>query len=181
MGSVQHSTERKGQNSTIPGSVIAASIGCLVLFAVIVAVLLDASEMASERTWSRMVYVYGGVEAVVFGAAGALFGTSIQRGQTRAAEQRATDAKADARTAGEAANAAEASATAGRALRAAVDVEAEAAASRGPALRWQDSVSPGLASEKVGSDSSAPDASNEASPTEALGRLQRLAEKLFDE
>jgi hypothetical protein len=35
----------------------------------------------SEVDWSRLVYLYEGIEAIVFAAAGVIFGTSIHRAQ----------------------------------------------------------------------------------------------------
>jgi hypothetical protein len=48
---------------------------------------------AEEREWNRLAYLYGSVEAIVFAAAGAIFGTQVQRSQTENAEARAKDSE----------------------------------------------------------------------------------------
>jgi hypothetical protein len=77
----------------------AAITGILVLVAFGAMVIYMVGHLSDdERSWSRLVYVYGSVEAIVFAAAGALFGTQVQRSQTQRAEARADQAeqKADA-------------------------------------------------------------------------------------
>jgi hypothetical protein len=54
------------------------AIGLIVVFLVLVTVLI---QMRSDQNWDRLVYLLGGVEALVFAGAGALFGTSVHRGQ----------------------------------------------------------------------------------------------------
>lgn len=56
----------------------------------------------NDIAWSRLTYVYGSVEAIVFAAAGALFGTQVQRQSVKAsdnqrerAEGRADQAEAE--------------------------------------------------------------------------------------
>lgn len=51
---------------------------------------------AIEPTWSRLVCLYGGVEAIVFAAVGWLFGREVHRVQAARAEERATRAEASA-------------------------------------------------------------------------------------
>jgi hypothetical protein len=83
----------------------AAAVGVLTAFAAFVVFML--TEVGTEELrWSRLAWVFSSVEAIAFGAAGALFGSSIQRA-------RAENAEAEARrNADEAAN--------GRALASAV-------------------------------------------------------------
>ena len=49
---------------------------------------------ASEMEWARWGSVLGSLEAVVFAAAGALFGTTVQKQRVQDANQRAEDAVA---------------------------------------------------------------------------------------
>ncbi|MFF5292107.1 hypothetical protein [Paractinoplanes globisporus] len=67
-------------------------IGLFVVFIIVLIVLRDSPQ------WDRLAYLFGGFEALVFAAGGALFGTSVQRGQTLKAEEsaRKQEARADA-------------------------------------------------------------------------------------
>jgi hypothetical protein len=58
--------------------------------------LLVNAKSSSDLTWTRMAWVFGSIESVAFAAAGALFGTAIQREQTVKAEKRADSAESDA-------------------------------------------------------------------------------------
>jgi len=60
-----------------------ALIGIFMLFVVALVV------MRSDQYWDRLVFLLAGVEALVFAAAGALFGTSVQRTQAVEARQQA--------------------------------------------------------------------------------------------
>jgi hypothetical protein len=44
---------------------------------------------AKDPDWSRLVYLFSGVEALAFGAAGFFFGREVHRGRAEAAESRA--------------------------------------------------------------------------------------------
>ena len=63
----------------------------LVAFGVLVVFMLSKASSADtpDNDWSRLTYVFGSVEAIVFAAAGAIFGTTVQRSNTVRAEQRA--------------------------------------------------------------------------------------------
>lgn len=155
-----------------------AAVGILALFAVLVVYMLSKAQSSSEIHWSRMVFLYGGVEAVVFAAGGALFGRQVERAKSQAAEQRADKAE-------KAASAAQGDAEAGRALRAAVQAEADTAAetSADPAQPAAASrPAPGLTSERVGSSGAAAAAAQFAGGDVplALRRLTRLGDRLFD-
>ncbi|GGX48561.1 hypothetical protein [Streptomyces chryseus] len=78
--------------------------------------LLTQAGSSKEIEWSRVVWVFASVEAIAFAAAGALFGTSVQRSQTVNAEERAQKAEL---TASESSK----EATAGRALAAAIQAD----------------------------------------------------------
>lgn len=58
-------------------------------FILAVAYLFWAARNTSPDEWQRMIFVFSGVEAVVFAAVGWLFGREVSRGQAKAAEQRA--------------------------------------------------------------------------------------------
>jgi hypothetical protein len=94
-----------------------AAIGLLVIFVVaIVALFL----LRSDEHWDRLVYVFGGLEAIVFASAGALFGTTVQRGAVAAAEAATKQATATASQAVAEARSSAVDATNGKALAAAV-------------------------------------------------------------
>ena len=46
---------------------------------------------AEETRWTRLAWVFASVEAIAFGAAGALFGSSIQRQRAERAEEEAAE------------------------------------------------------------------------------------------
>lgn len=46
----------------------------------------------SDLQWARDVYLFGGIEAIAFAAAGFLFGTQVQRQQVQGADERAKQA-----------------------------------------------------------------------------------------
>ena len=93
-------------------------IGILIIFglgAFIVFLIHDAS--STEPTWSRLVFIYGGIEALAFAAVGALFGTRVQRGQV-------LDARKQAEQSSERANRNESDARAFQAVKAQARTEA---------------------------------------------------------
>lgn len=86
---------------------------------------------ATELTWTRLFSVLTSLEAVVFAAAGALFGTTVQRQRVEDARQEASDAKKEASEAkDEAATNAQAAAN-GRALAESIKARGEAAGGGG--------------------------------------------------
>jgi hypothetical protein len=97
----------------LAGVALIAALVALVAFAVFTAYMIGKADDENEVTWTRLAWLFSSVEAIAFGAAGALFGASVQR-------ERAENAEADARQkADEAAR--------GRALAAAVKAETPAA------------------------------------------------------
>lgn len=58
----------------------------IALFVIFIAVLVL---LRASDQWDRLVYLFGGLEALVFAAAGALFGTGVQRAQTQQAQDAA--------------------------------------------------------------------------------------------
>jgi hypothetical protein len=103
---------------------VAAVIVALVAilgFAAFVAYLVVQVSSASEGSWTRLVYLFGAVEALVFTAFGWLFGREVHRQAAETAEARADDATDRAETAN--AGAADQKAR-GEALRAGIEARA---------------------------------------------------------
>jgi hypothetical protein len=71
----------------------------MILIAVFVIALIVMAWLRNDRQWDRLIYLFGGLEAVVFAAAGALFGTSVQRGNLADARKDASQARQEAETA----------------------------------------------------------------------------------
>ncbi len=88
----------------------------ILLIVVFIIALVGMATLRSDHQWDRLIYLFGGLEAVVFAAAGALFGTSVQRGSLVDARKDASDARQEARTARADAEAHGAQAEKGRAL-----------------------------------------------------------------
>ena len=78
---------------TKPLSGVALGVAVLVLagFAAFVVVLVAQADTTDEVHWSRLAWVFASVEAIAFGAAGALFGSSIQKNRAENAEANARD------------------------------------------------------------------------------------------
>ncbi len=62
----------------------------LVAFGIFV-VFLVAQVDEDDVAWSRLAWIFASVEAIAFGAAGALFGSSIQRERAEKAEESARE------------------------------------------------------------------------------------------
>jgi hypothetical protein len=104
------------------------AIGLLVVFVVAIVALFW---MRADEHWDRLVYVFGGLEAIVFASAGALFGTTVQRGAVAAAEAATQQARASAAQAQADARSSAVDAAKGQTLAAAVKaVTAEGASDR---------------------------------------------------
>jgi hypothetical protein len=110
---------------------------------------------AGEVRWTRLAFLYGTVEAVLFAAVGAIFGTRVQRERAEHAEARASDAEKRADEHAE-------DAVKGRTLAAAAKAEAMTAAPGGAQFSFE-------ATEPV-PENVAP-----------VARLATLAEQLFPE
>jgi hypothetical protein len=50
----------------------------------------------NDTEWQRLAWLYGGIEALAFAGAGALFGTTVQRARVEDAEKKAKDNQKDA-------------------------------------------------------------------------------------
>ena len=92
---VSVTTAHDGENLPGRGERAAA----MILIAVFVIALIVMALLRSDREWDRLIYLFGGLEAVVFAAAGALFGTSVQRGNLADARNDASQARQEADTA----------------------------------------------------------------------------------
>ncbi len=92
--------------------------------------LLTYRTSATEVEWARMFAVLGSLEAVAFAAAGALFGTSIQRQRVAEARERAVVAEGRASEAERTAAVKTQAAANGKALASAVKAHAQVASSR---------------------------------------------------
>jgi hypothetical protein len=108
------------------GVALIAALVALATFAAFTAYMIGQADGENEVTWTRLAWLFSSVEAIAFGAAGALFGASVQR-------ERAENAEADARVNADAA-------TRGRALAAAVKAEAPEGATRGAPAEGDASV-----------------------------------------
>jgi len=93
------------------------AIGLLGVFILAVAVMFL---LRRDPNWDRLVYVFGGLEAIVFAGVGALFGTTVQRGTVAAARAESEQARVDARHAQQELQTTTAAAANGRALAAVV-------------------------------------------------------------
>lgn len=117
---------KPGVADTGLGSV--ATTVAVLLILVFLGMLGFLAARRGDSHWDRLVYLLTGLEALVFAGAGALFGTTIQRGNVTAARQDAQTAREEARTERAKADRVSSQATAGRALSAAVLATAESRA-----------------------------------------------------
>lgn len=73
----------------LSGLALAAALVALVAFGAFVFHLIG--QVATEEVrWTRLAWLFASVEAIAFGAAGALFGSNIQRERAERAELQAT-------------------------------------------------------------------------------------------
>jgi hypothetical protein len=80
--------EPKSPSVTLSGTALVSAIVVLLAFGVLIAFL--ASQVAAPETaWTRLAWLFTSVEAIAFGAAGALFGSNIQRQRAERAEEAA--------------------------------------------------------------------------------------------
>jgi hypothetical protein len=101
---VEHPVEPKSDEphpskrpTELSGVALAAALVVLAAWLLLL-VWLAFNISLEEVAWSRLLVVLGSMEAVAFGAAGALFGTQIQRQRVQDAQRHA--ANAEAKTAG---------------------------------------------------------------------------------
>jgi len=83
------------RTARLSGAALVAAFAVLVAFAAFVVFLIRETD-ASDLRWTRLAWLFTSVEAIAFGAAGALFGSSIQRARAEKAEQTAKENVDDA-------------------------------------------------------------------------------------
>lgn len=76
--------------------VLLIAAGALAFFAWLTVNLLGHAGDQSETAWARGLYLYHGIEALAFAAAGFLFGREVQRRRADQAEERAAEAEQSA-------------------------------------------------------------------------------------
>jgi hypothetical protein len=74
-----------GTSLPVSGTALVTAFAVLMAFAAFVWYMITQRNVA-EITWSRLAWLFSSVEAIAFGAAGALFGSSIQRQRAEKAE-----------------------------------------------------------------------------------------------
>lgn len=79
----------------LSGAALAAAVVVLIAFGAFVVFMLSETG-TSELRWTRAAWLFASVEAIAFGAAGALFGSSIQRARAENAEAEARRSAKDA-------------------------------------------------------------------------------------
>jgi hypothetical protein len=88
-----------GTKVPLSGPALVTAFVVLVAFAAFVWYMITQRNVA-EITWLRLAWLFSSVEAIAFGAAGALFGSNIQRQRAEKAEaaaERNSDAAANGR------------------------------------------------------------------------------------
>jgi hypothetical protein len=83
------------RTARLSGVALVAAFAVLVAFAAFVVFLIRETDAGDVR-WTRLAWLFTSVEAIAFGAAGALFGSSIQRARAEKAEQTAQENAGDA-------------------------------------------------------------------------------------
>ncbi|GHB10071.1 hypothetical protein GCM10010346_36530 [Streptomyces chryseus] len=78
--------------SSLQGPALWVAISAVVAWLALSIYLLTRAGSA-ELEWTRTVWVFASVEAIAFAAAGALFGTAVQRSHVAQAEKRAQSAE----------------------------------------------------------------------------------------
>ncbi len=82
----------KPGQSKLSGLALYVAIAALLAWLVFTVYLLFQVN-SDELAWTRIAWVFASVEAIAFAAAGALFGTAVQRENVERAEDRATTAE----------------------------------------------------------------------------------------
>ena len=145
----------------------AVAVVVLALFVAALGFLVSRID-AQDTSWSRFMYLYNGLEAIVFAAIGWLFGREVHRAQAQAAEQRASAAEQRATEAGtESATAkleAKESAVKAHSLVHAIHATAQGAGAAGSRA------------ERMGPQ---PSGAGQANGTDPMGYLARLADSMF--
>ena len=85
-----------GQSAPLRGFALAAAGIALILWFIFTAFMITKANTGNEVQWARLAYLFASVEAVAFAAAGALWGTTINRQRAEEAERRAAVNERDA-------------------------------------------------------------------------------------
>ncbi|WP_370948825.1 hypothetical protein AB5J62_15060 [Amycolatopsis sp. cg5] len=84
----------KGESTKVlGGAALWVAVFALAIWLLFSIYLLTMAGSSTDLTWTRLAWVFGSVEAVAFTAAGALFGTAVQRDRADKAESRADSAE----------------------------------------------------------------------------------------
>lgn len=168
------SDDENAPQGILPRSAVTVAVVAVLVYLVVTVALFFAAKHAEDQAWTRYVYLYSGLEGLVFGAAGALFGAKVQRAQADAEKTRADRAETEADQARLAEKEQSVVATAAYALRDAIEAEREVAAAAGtPTTSSRRSRS----NERVGAATPAPIG---ATDDPSLDRLSVLAARLLD-
>ncbi len=85
-----------GQRAPLHGFALWAAGLALILWVVFTTFMIVKAGTGSEVQWTRLAYLFASVQAVAFGAAGALWGTTVNRERAEQAEHRAAANERDA-------------------------------------------------------------------------------------
>jgi hypothetical protein len=153
-------------------TVTLAALVILAAFAVLVVWMLSTASK-SELVWQRQVYIFASVEAIVFAAAGALFGVQVKRQETAKAEGRTDQAVQESKEAKLSERLAAADAQKGRTIAATTRGLAAAAANQeDEKLQPSGARSPNVPGGGSGT-------ARGTSPAAALRALAHVADELF--
>lgn len=83
---------RRRELTGLPLATALLACGAYLAFVVVMIAVRDSS----ETTWSRLIFLFGSLQALAFAAAGALWGTSVQQERVAAAEKKADESAGDA-------------------------------------------------------------------------------------
>jgi hypothetical protein len=99
-GTTSGADEKNGGAAKLSTVATVVAVVVLVGYLVVVYALWQRIPGTPETEWLRMTDLRGGLEALAFAAAGALFGTTVQRQATKQAEKNADQerARADEKT-----------------------------------------------------------------------------------
>jgi hypothetical protein len=139
-------------------------VGVIVIFTGLSFYLIRAAATTDDPGWTRMLYIYGGLEAIVFAAAGYIFGREVHRERAEVAEDMAQNAAKELRDVTEEK----------------LDAEQREADVRARAQALASVVrSEKATSESRGSGSADRDATNALNGTDALDRIATVTDDLF--
>jgi small-conductance mechanosensitive channel len=85
-----HLVEEKEKPARVSGIALLVAVAVLIAFTAFVGFMIT-QRGAAETPWTRLAWLFSSVEAIAFGAAGALFGSSIQRQRAETAENTAKE------------------------------------------------------------------------------------------